>query len=71
MGSSYHTFAQQLADAIEAGHDYAPHGLFPDGHLSAVVYSHTRRKRGLPNWAFDVKHATLVSKPHWLRSRAA
>lgn len=68
--SAYWTNAGTLASALLAGHDWSVIGV-PSGHESYVIYSRTRRARGLSNYYFDVKSVVRNPLPTWLRSRAS
>jgi hypothetical protein len=57
-------------DALLDGHDWTT-DLDLSGHLSYVIYSHTRRLRAEPNYAFDVTGYTRNPRPTWLRSRGS
>lgn len=51
--------------ALLAGHDY---GTIL-GHISYVIASRTRHRRGDPTWYFDVSGMTRARQMHFLRSR--
>lgn len=61
------TAVQDLASTLLAGHDQGTGGI--DGHISLVVYSTTRRRRGDANYYFDVKSIVVDRNVHFLRSR--
>ena len=63
----YWTAAGALSDTLLEGADWTGVGT---GHYSYVIYSKTRRARGLSTFAFDVSSIVRNRKPTWLRSRA-
>src|SRR5690349_24652918 len=56
-------------NALLAGHDYGTGDL--GGHLSYVIYSATRFRRGDSNYYFDATSISRSQRVHWLRSRDA
>lgn len=63
--STFRTAFANVCTDLTTGHDYTA-GL---GHLSLVLYSTTRRKRGDANWYFDATGLTISPDVHFLRSR--
>lgn len=67
--TSYWTTALvNLAAAIVAGTTY-PVTAYPDGNISAVIYSKARHEANLDQYYFDVNGYNRRAAPHWLRSR--
>jgi hypothetical protein len=59
------TATKTVNDALLAGVDYDA-GL---GHVSYILYSQTRRRKGDANYYFDVVNLVRDAQPHFLRSR--
>jgi hypothetical protein len=59
------TATKSVNDALLAGVDYDA-GL---GHVSYILYSQTRHRRGDANYYFDVTNLVRDVQPHFLRSR--
>ena len=66
-GTTFWTSQTNFNNALLAGHDYGPLGA--DGHLSMVLYSETRHRRGDDTFLFDVTSISRNARVHWLRSR--
>src|SRR5690349_4109656 len=66
-GTTFWTSQTNFNNALLAGHDYGPLGA--DGHLSMVLYSYTRHRRGDDDYLFDVTGISRAARVHWLRSR--
>jgi hypothetical protein len=66
--NAYWTNAGSLIGTLLAGADWTGVGT---GHYSYVIYSKTRRARGLTTYAFDVTSIVRNPFPTWLRSRAS
>jgi len=68
-GTTFWTTQTAFNNALLAGHDYGTGDL--GGHLSYVIYSATRFRRGDSNYYFDATSISRSQRVHWLRSRDA
>lgn len=57
-----------LADRFDEVLDYTGTVPNPSGKLRPIVYSRTRRRRGVEPYTFNVTSSVLDRKPRWLRS---
>lgn len=66
----YYVNAGTLISTLLTGHDW-DNLAGGTGHESLIVYSRTRRARGLSTYFFDVTAGIRNPKPTWLRSRVS